>query len=160
QRAGASPRRCSSERDTSLRKFSSVGLVALALMAACTSGPPPVDNRPYEQQILSWRQTKDDAFRSMSRDSISPLPEAQRASFKGLEYFAIDQSYHVPALLTVEQANPPVIIELQTSGVERDKYRKVGTLGFTVGAAPYKLTAFAEESGSLSRLFVPFGDLT
>lgn len=127
---------------------------------ACTSGPGAVDTRPYEQQILEWRQSKDAAFRVPGNDSVSPLPEAKRASFAGLPYYAIDQSYRVPAYLTLESTNPPVIIELQTSGAERDKYRKVGTLGFTLGAASYRLTAFAEESGSLTRLFVPFGDLT
>jgi uncharacterized protein len=137
-----------------------LALAAAACVSGCTSGPAPVDARPYEQQVLDWRKEKDAAFRSTSRDSISPLPAAERASFKGLNYYAIDPTYHVPAYLTLETVNPPVIIELQTSGEERDKYRKVGTLGFSIGAASYKLTAFAEETGSLNRLFVPFGDLT
>jgi uncharacterized protein (DUF1684 family) len=135
-------------------------LLFAGLLSGCTSGPAPVDTRPYEQQVLDWRQSKDAAFRSTSRDSISPLPEAQRASFTGLSYYPIDQSYHVPAYLTRETANPPIIIELQTSGQELDKYRKVGSLGFSIGAASYKLTAFAEDTGTLDRLFVPFGDLT
>ena len=142
------------------RRHSPLAAGLLLLTTACTSGPAPVDTRPYEQQILEWRQSKDTEFRSTATDSISPIPVAERAAFKGLPYYPIDQSYHVPAYLTLQPTNPPVIIELQTSGVERDKYRKVGTLGFTIGDASYKLTAFGEESGSLNRLFVPFGDLT
>jgi len=135
-------------------------VLALALAQACTSGPPPPDTRPYQQQVLDWRQSKDEAFRSTAKDSVSPLPMAERASFKGLAYYPIDETYHVPATLTVESTQPPVIVELQTSGTERDRYRKVGTLGFTVGGNSFKLTAYALETGSLARLFVPFGDLT
>jgi uncharacterized protein (DUF1684 family) len=137
------------------------GLIAILslLGAACTSGPGPADDRPYVQQVLAWRQEKDAAFRSTSKDSISPIPQTERASFRGLSYYDIDPAYHVPAYLTSESTTPPVIIELQTSSEERDKYRKVGTLGFTISGAQYKLTAFAAED-SLTRLFVPFGDLT
>ena len=130
------------------------------MAAACSSGPPPPDTRPYEQQVLEWRQSKDEAFRSTRDDGISPIPLAQRASFQGLNYFPIDPAYHVPAYLTLEAVNPPVIVELQTIGTERDRYRKVGTLGFSLNGSSYKLTAFGLETGSLSQLFVPFGDLT
>ena len=126
----------------------------------CTSGPPPPDTRPYEQQVLDWRRSKDEAFRSAKDDSISPLPVAERASFQGLNYYPIDSAYHVPASLTLEASRPPVVVELQTSGTERDRYRKVGSLRFTLAGSSYKLTAFAEDTGSLSRLFLPFGDLT
>ncbi len=136
-------------------------LIGLALAAgACSSGPPPPDNRPSEQQVLDWRKAKDEDFRSTSRDSISPIPLAERASFTGLNYYPIDPTYQVPASLSVEPSDPPVIVELQTSGTERDRYRKVGTLSFTLAGLPYKLTAYALEAGSLERLFVPFGDLT
>ena len=135
-----------------------LGLAGLA--AACTSGPPPPDTRPYEQQVGAFRQAKDAAFRSMSRDSFSPIPEAQRATFPGLSYFTIDSSYRVPAYLTLQSTQPPQFIELQTSGPEqRRKMQKVGSLAFTIGGQAYKLIAFADE-GSLTRLFVPFYDLT
>jgi uncharacterized protein (DUF1684 family) len=134
-------------------------LLGCLVASACTSGPAPVDDRPYTQQVQAWRQEKDAAFRSTKENSVSPIPVSERASFRGLSYYEIDPSYHVPAYLTLESTTPPVIIELQTSSAERDKYRKVGTLGFTVSGQPYKLTAFAAED-SLTRLFVPFGDLT
>jgi uncharacterized protein (DUF1684 family) len=135
-------------------------LCAIAFASGCTSGPPPPDTRPYEQQVLDWRKVKDEEFRSLADDSPSPLPKAQRASFPGLVYFAIDADYHVPASLTRETSQPPRVIELQTSGPEqRRKAEKVGTLGFVLEGTPYKLVAFADE-GSLARLFVPFGDLT
>ena len=132
----------------------------LLVSSACTSGPPPPDTRPYEQQVIAWRQSKDAAFRSTSRDSFSPIPEAQRATFPGLVYFPIDPAYKVPAYLTLQPTQPPQFIELQTSGPERRrKVQKVGSLAFTLAGQTYKLIAFADE-GSLTRLFVPFYDLT
>jgi uncharacterized protein len=135
-------------------------LTALVVLAAasCTSGPGPADDRPYLEQLQNQRAAKDDAFR---RDKDSPIPTDARTAFAGLHYYAVDPAYRVPAFLTVEQPNPPLIIELQTSSTERQRMRKVGNLGFTLGDAAYKLTAFAESnSGSVDRLFVPFGDLT
>ena len=135
-------------------------LGAVVMAGGCTSGPPPPDTRPYEQQVMDWRRQKDDAFRSLASDSPSPLLKSQRASFPGLVYFGIDADYHVPAALTRETGVPPTFIELQTSGPElRRKAEKVGMLGFTIKGTPYRLIAFADE-GSLERLFVPFGDLT
>ena len=133
--------------------------VALVLTAACTSGPPPpVDERPYEQQILDWRAQKDFFFRN---DPDSPLLPADRATFTGLPYYPVDPALRVPALLSEERTNPPVIIELQTSGTRPDSMRKVGTLGFTINGQSYTLTAFAPaDARTITRLFVPFGDET
>jgi uncharacterized protein (DUF1684 family) len=136
-----------------------VGLFALVGgVAACTSGPPAVDDRPDDAQLQAYRREKDAAFRS-SRDS--PIPDAARAAFPGLLYFPIDAQYRVPALLTETRANPPVLIQLQMSSAATERMRKVGTLGFTLDGAPLTLTAFAEEhSADMRRLFVPFTDLT
>jgi uncharacterized protein (DUF1684 family) len=131
----------------------------LAIVSACTSGPPPPDNRPYEQKIEQWRQGKDAMFRSGGDES--PLPADKRATFAGLTYFPIDHAYHVPALLTRDQAGPLALIELQTSTNERRRMRRVGILGFTVNGTPLTLVAFADlESTSMNRLFVPFTDTT
>jgi hypothetical protein len=135
-------------------------LACLALGgAACTSGPPPpVNDRPYDQQVLAYRAEKDEAFR-VGRDS--PLPDAARATFAGLAYYSVDPAYRVPASLAEERTGPPVILELQTSTDQRRKMRRVGSLGFTLGEAAYKLTAFADiDAPTMNRLFVPFADLT
>lgn len=133
-------------------------LVVLALAGACTSGPPPVDDRPYAQQMLTARAEKDTAFRSAED---SPIPEAQRAAFAGLVYFSVDTAFRVPAALSEDRSGPPVVIELSTSTNGRERFRKVGALAFTLGDASYKLTAFANvNAATVDRLFVPFGDLT
>ena len=133
-------------------------LAALVVLAACTSGPPAPDERPYQEEVLAFRAEKD-AFFKTGKDS--PIPPEQRAAFPGLAYYAVDPTARVPTYLTQEGTVPPVIIELQTSGDERRKMRKVGTLGFSYGGGTFKLTAFADvEAGNVDRLFVPFGDLT
>lgn len=135
-----------------------IAVVALAA-AACTSGPPPpVDDRPYEAQVLAARAEKDRYFKS---HKDSPLLRADKASFTSLPYYPIDTAYKVPAALTEERTEPPVFIQLQTSTGEMRRMRRVGTLGFTVGDTAHKLTAFADaEATVIDRLFVPFGDLT
>lgn len=131
---------------------------SVAGLAACTSGPPPLDDRPYDQQILAYRAEKDRDFRTATD---SPIPEAQRATFAGLAYYAIDPAYRVPAYLTEEPARAPVVIELQTSQAGRERMRRVGMLGFTLNGTAFKLSAFADVNATtVDRLFVPFGDLT
>jgi uncharacterized protein (DUF1684 family) len=128
-------------------------------VSACTSGPGPVDNRPYEQQMQAFRQEKDAQFRSMSNKE-SPIPAAARASFPGLVYFPVDLMYRVPASLALQPSRDPQVFVIQTSGREKERRMpKVGTLSFSLQGVPYKLVAFADE-GSVSRLFLPFGDLT
>jgi hypothetical protein len=134
-------------------------LIALSIVGGCTSGPPPpVDARPYEDQIVAFRAEKDLYFRT---DRESPLKPEDRASFTGLPYFPIDPALRVPASLREEPANPPSIIDLQTTGLSDDRVRKVGSLGFTMGGTTYTLTAFAPaDARTITRLFVPFGDAT
>jgi hypothetical protein len=119
-----------------------------------------VDQRPYDERVLAWRAEKDAAFRARDNDG-SPIPPELRATFPGLSYYPIDPVYHVPARLDENRLGPPLIIQLQTSKDQREPYRRVGTLNFSIGEAPYQLTAFADSKlESINRLFVPFGDLT
>ncbi len=130
----------------------------LLASAGCTSGPGPPDDRPYQEQVAAWRVEKDQVFRTGKE---SPIPVAERATFSGLAYYPVNAAARVPTFLTEDRTGPPVVIELQTSGDERRRMRRVGSLGFTYGGANLRLTAFADaDSGSVDRLFVPFGDLT
>ena len=137
-------------------------MVAAAIVAACTSGPPPpvADAGAYERTIADYRARKDEAFRAA--DNIdSPIPIADRGRFPGLVYYPVDPAYHVPASLRDERPDPPNVIELQTSLNTRRRMRKAGTLTFTVSGAAYTLTAFADvDQRTPTRLFVPFGDVT
>ncbi|HUL71487.1 MAG TPA: DUF1684 domain-containing protein [Vicinamibacterales bacterium] len=142
-----------------MRAVTVASIACLAAAGACTSGPPPpVDTRPYDQQVLAFRAEKDEAFRV---GADSPIPEAARATFTGLAYYPVDPAYRVPASLAEDRSGPPSILELQTSTDQRRKMRRVGSLTFTLGEASYKLTAFADlDAPTMNRLFVPFADLT
>ena len=133
-------------------RTSNVLLSLLFLLTACTSAP-----QTYEQQIAAFRTEKDDAFRS---GSDSPIPEAQRASFAGLRYFDIDARYRVPAAL-VQSEQSSQIIEMDTTAGNRDRFRVIGKLEFTLNGQKHALTAFVQENApDARRLFVPFGDTT
>jgi uncharacterized protein (DUF1684 family) len=105
------------------------------------------------------RQQKDADFRASSNE-FSPIPPAERASFSGLPYYPVRPEYRVPAALTEIQSMPPVVISLPNSRNQLERKVKVGTLSFTLGGAPYTLSAFAENVGNVQRLWVPFRDLT
>jgi len=143
-----------------MRVWGIVGLLLLAMSTACSSGPgAPVDSRPYQERVQAARKAKDEAFRA-SDNQFSPLRAEDRASFPGIAYFAINESYRVPAALTAIQANPPVIISVPNSAHDVEQKVKVGALKFTLNGVSYSLSGFAEDAGDVRRLWVPFRDLT
>lgn len=121
------------------------------VLAACERAPVP-----YADQIAAWHAEKD---RFMREASDSPVPPDQRATFPPLSYFPTDPAYRVPAALT--PAASGASIEMLTSTGQHRQMRRVGTLGFTLNGQALSLGAFVEANErDLSRLFVPFGDLT
>jgi uncharacterized protein len=124
----------------------------------CTSGPQPMDDTSHDQDTLTWRASKDAMFRS---ETDSPIPAADRAGFRGLPYYPIDSAYQMPAVLNENREAPRLVIELPTSSTEMRRMQRVGTLSFSLKGTPLTLTAFADEgTRTITRLFVPFGDLT
>jgi uncharacterized protein (DUF1684 family) len=133
-------------------------LSLLVIASACTSGPQPIEDGSHEREVMAWRADKDVMFKS---SGDSPLLPADRATFTSLPYFPFDLAYRMPARLTPESADTPHFIELSTSATEMRRMRRVGTLGFAVKGQALRLTAFADENDTaMTRLFVPFGDLT
>ena len=125
-------------------------LLAATLAAACGGR-----ERTYEEEIAGWRAEKDRYMRS----SESPVPAERRESFAPLPYFLISPAYRIPAGLEVIKAEE--IIEMSLSSGARRRMRRVGVLGFTLQGQQLKLTAFVDATDNdMSRLFVPFGDLT
>lgn len=128
-------------------------VVCLVFASACSA--PPLT---YEEEIAAWRAEKDAAFRSGG--DASPIPEAARAAFTGLSYFEIDPRMRVPAALT-ESPDSSRIIEMDTTAGNRDRFRVIGRLEFTLDGEKRALTAYvAENAADTRRLFVPFGDAT
>ena len=126
--------------------------VLLALTAiACTP-----KERPYTEVIAAHRAEYDDFMRNSTK---SPIPQAQRASFKPINYFPIDEAYRVPASFTPIQSDD--YLEMDTSDGAKRRMRRIGKLDFTVKGQKHALTAFVDAAeNDTRRLFVPFGDLT
>jgi hypothetical protein len=133
-------------------------VLAAVVVSACSSGPGPVDDSGHHDRTRAMRIEKDLWFRASDESPL--LPEA-RATFTALSYYDIRPEFRVPSFLTLESAGPPVVIQLETSTGVMRRMRKVGALGFALGATKYRLTAFADaDTRTVDRLFVPFGDLT
>jgi uncharacterized protein len=127
--------------------------VALALPGACTPEPPQAS---YVRRVAEERTKKDEFFRTGGKDS--PVLPADQAKFLPISYFDIDPDYATPASLRLLQERTRLVMPTST-GKQRDMER-VGYLEFTLRGQSLKLTAFAEVGQEVSRLFVPFSDLT
>jgi uncharacterized protein (DUF1684 family) len=123
------------------------------LAVACGSGPPT--EQDYATRIAADRSAKDASFLA----SDDPIPQARHAEFLPLAYFPIDPEYNVPAVL--KPTDDMTIVEMPTSTGGADKFRRAGTLEFSLRGQALKLTAFVPASAnSMDRLFVPFSDMT
>jgi uncharacterized protein (DUF1684 family) len=132
----------------------SATLLALVLGVACASRPPE-DPKDYAAKIAADRSAKDAQF---AKDN-EPVPANRKAELLPLGYFPIDPDYNVPAAL--KPTDDQSIVEMPTSTGGADKFRRVGTLEFSLKGQSLKLTAFTPASSrTADRLFVPFSDLT
>jgi hypothetical protein len=135
-----------------------LSLIFSLTLTACT-----VPAAPDAPDVATWRAEKD---RFMRESPDSPVPADARPAFPPLPYYPIDESYRVPASLTVARSDPDQttglqVLELPTSTGKRRKMRRIGTLNFTLKGQPLTLSAFVDAStNDMRRLFVPFGDLT
>ena len=128
-----------------------IALLLIPVFSACNA-----KEAPGAPDVATWRAEKDRYFRESPE---SPVPEEQRASFEPLPYYPIDPVYQVPAALTMAPGEE--VLELPTSTGLRRKMRKIGALQFTLKGQALALTAFVDAStNDVSRLFVPFGDMT
>jgi uncharacterized protein (DUF1684 family) len=132
-------------------------LVAALLVGACNAGAPaPADEGDYVSRIEAERTAKDEAFRSQPNE---PVPPGRVAELVPLKYFAPDPEFAVPASLKLSAER--IVVDMPTSTGETRKEERVGVLEFTLKGQLMTLSAFIEAgSNDVSRLFVPFSDLT
>jgi len=95
--------------------------------------------------------------------STSPLKEADRKHFNGLEFFKFDSTYVVPAKFERFPDEKP--FEMKTSTERRPVYVKYGELTFNLKGKRYKLNIYQnngliETEGYEDYLFLPFSDET
>jgi uncharacterized protein len=132
-----------------------LGVAALALTTLACGGTTKAD-LPYPEQLAADRAEKDDAF---AKASDSPVLPEQRGQFLPLAYYAVDEGFRVPAMLTPYPGEPA--IEMPTSTGKRRDMRRAGQLKFSVKGQQMTLTAFVEATDQrMDRLFVPFADQT
>lgn len=119
-----------------------------------------LDDPGYAKSIQLLRQEKDHWFGS---DPDSPLPQALRPRFKGLDYFPPDATYRVRSKL-VRLTKPEPITLVTSKGVPRPMVR-YGYFEFEREGERLRLYAYksAPQAGHHhqdSSLFVPFRDAT
>lgn len=137
-----------------MRRCVWLSAIVLVWAAACSSRPP-AEPKDYATRIASDRAAKDAMFAKENE----PVAANRKSELLPLAYFPIDPEYNVPAGL--KPSADRSIFEMPTSAGNADKFRRVGTLEFTLKGQPLKLTAFAPASARTNdRLFVPFSDLT
>jgi uncharacterized protein (DUF1684 family) len=154
-RAIGCARACGTLNDVSSRlRWRAVAVaLALSVAGACSQEPP---DAAYIRKMSEERARKDEFFRG---GADSPVKPADYDTFLPLSYFDIDPSYAPPATLRLLEDRTRLVMPTST-GKQRDMER-VGYLEFTLKGQPQKLTAFAEAgTRTISRLFVPFSDLT
>ena len=115
----------------------------------------PVD---YADAVRAFRSDKDEFFRTSAG---SPIPEAERAVFAGLPYFAVDEALVFEGLtLEPYRGNEPTSFAIPTSDGKLRPAERAGTFRFTVGSVPSVLTAYTFEHDRSGSVFVPFLDST
>jgi uncharacterized protein (DUF1684 family) len=140
-------------------------ILAVAALAACSSGPSAPDEGSYLKDLATAREEKDKQFQeapdcNKTDDArCSPVPPDKRAAILPLRYYPADTDFSVPAVLKLADDRP--VFEMPTSTGAPRKMQLVGTLEFTLQGQPQTLGAFVEDgTEQIVNLFVPFADMT
>ncbi|MDX6439459.1 MAG: uncharacterized protein QOF45_2042 [Gaiellaceae bacterium] len=100
-----------------------------------------------------WRATRDELFRSHPQ---SPLPEAERRHFAGLEYFDYEPRLRVLADVAAAEQEPR---QIGASGNESVLFRRFAVASFELDGQQQSLDLHWLE-GYGGGIFVPFADAT
>ena len=112
----------------------------------------------YGDAIRAFREDKDEHFRTGAR---SPLPLAERAGFRGLPYFPVDEALRFERLtLEPYTGSEPTSFTIPTSDGKLRPAERAGTFRFEIRSVPCSLTAYTFEGGGSGSVFVPFLDGT
>ena len=93
----------------------------------------------------------------------SPLTEEDFKTFKGLDFYPIDEKYIVKA--TFVRTPEEKIFKMKTTGTRTPEYVKYGQLIFSLDGQEFKLNLYQnidliKKEGFADYLFLPFSDLT
>jgi uncharacterized protein (DUF1684 family) len=114
------------------------------------------DAREWERELEQNRDEKDEFFASHPH---SPIPQAEREEFEGLEYFDPNSAYRVTATIhLVDDEEDVYRMETSTGGEQR--YHKVAELAFEIDGETLSLAGYRQAGEERESLFVPFRDKT
>ena len=141
---------------SSLRSFLpaalSVGLAAVLLVILI----PRELNSLYVDDVAKRRKDIDSFMRFSTE---SPILEAEKPSFSGLDYFPIDKQYRVKA--TLELIDDSTAFALPTTGNTEDLFERYAWAKFDLMGASYRLLLLRSDNTSASNnLFLAFNDET
>jgi uncharacterized protein (DUF1684 family) len=146
-----------------MRSFALVAVLATATVAACRPAggpmapvPPPAS---WAADIEAERAAKVESFR---HDDDSPLPVAQRAAFRGLDYYPLDPSWRYGG--AIEPYPSPVRLTMVTTTGKPRPCERWGRVSFvrdgrTLTLQIYHLLDMDDRAGG-ARFFLPFKDAT
>ncbi len=118
-----------------------------------------MDNATWQDELSAYWAGIDSTFQDPAK---SPLPEADRAAFHGLERYPPDANYNVTARF---KAKPGKDFGMPTTTDRRPVYRSMGRLTFRLNGQKQQLTVYqnrdlVKDAAYADHLFVPFTDLT
>jgi len=137
-------------------------LIALCLFAFCLFASAHGQTFYGSTDVDEFRAGRDKEFRDKKE---SPLKEEDFATFKGLNYFAVDNRFRVKATFTRTPSEK--YFQMPTSSGITKKFVKFGILKFKLGGKPHQLSVYQIDKEILAKapeyadlLFVPFTDRT
>lgn len=132
--------------------------VAVAILVFATTGSDAPAGS-YAERLATFRSEKDHSFATASD---SPIPDAQRAAFAGLKYYAPDSTYRTTATFAPHQAGAitPENVQAHFQLENGDGLSYAGQIHFTLQGQPQQLAAYRAQGRPAEELFVPFRDAT
>jgi len=113
------------------------------------------DVETWRRALLRSREEKDEYYR---QDQESPIPESQRGSFQGLNYFDPDPTFRFETKLRRYEGTESIL--MTTSKGSRKLYNKVGYFEVAVNGTSVRLPVYQSAERVDTHIFVPFRDAT
>lgn len=119
-------------------------------------------NAQNSQSVLAAERFQKKINNEFKDPAQSPLPEKDRKTFKGLDFFEIDTTYNVVAEFVRTPFETPFAMPTTTD--RKPIYVKYGELFFKLKGKEYKLNVYQNQHPKKEEykdyLFLPFTDLT
>jgi uncharacterized protein (DUF1684 family) len=141
----------------------SIAFLCVFLVAFAVKAQSPADAAPQKFDRLSAESFQKELNAEFASKDKSPLEAADRATFKGLDFFPVSDKYFVVAEFVRTENEKP--FPMKTSTERRPMYEKYGEISFTLDGKPLKLNVYrsidlSQKEEYKDELFLPFSDLT